>query len=118
MITASLHRLGDALEQAMPVVVHGRGLTVHQPLVAHDLAAEMLDDALVAEADTENRDLAGECGDHRQRVTGILWSARSRRDDEMRRLDRPGLLERECVVPVHDHLGALFTERLDQVVSE
>jgi hypothetical protein len=53
-------RIGQAGEHALALVMHGRGLAVHQLLGMHDLAAEGRADALVAEADAEQRDLAGE----------------------------------------------------------
>jgi hypothetical protein len=46
-------RIGQAGEDALALVMHRRGLAVHQLLGMHDLAAEGRADALVAEADAE-----------------------------------------------------------------
>jgi hypothetical protein len=51
--------------------MHRRGLAVHQLLGMHDLAAEGRADALVAEADAEQRNLAGELLDRRHRDAGF-----------------------------------------------
>jgi hypothetical protein len=51
--------------------MHGRHLAVHQLLGVHDLAAEGFADGLVAKADAEQRNLAGEFLDRGQRNAGL-----------------------------------------------
>jgi hypothetical protein len=45
-------------------VLHRRDLAVHQPARPHHLAAEHLDDGLVAEAHAEHRDAPAKALDH------------------------------------------------------
>jgi hypothetical protein len=52
--------LGKPLEDADILVMDRRHLAVHQLLGVDDLAAEGFADRLVAEADAEQRNLAGE----------------------------------------------------------
>ena len=59
-----------------------RGLAVHEPLGVHDAAAEHLADALMPEADPEDRDLARKGADQLIGDPGILGSSRPRGDDE------------------------------------
>ena len=77
-----------------------------------DLAAERLDDRLVAEADAERRDARPEPADQLDRDARVLRPAGAGGDDEVRRLQRLGLVDRDRVVPEHAHLGA---ELLEQV---
>ena len=84
----------------------------------HDLAAEHLADALVAEADAEHRTCAGEVRDHVVRQPGVLGRP------------GPGLISTpsgssatissrvERVAAVHDRLGAELAQVLDEVVDE
>src|SRR5439155_10708902 len=54
MVTACLERVGEAAEEAPAVVVDHARLAVHKLLRLTDLAAEGLDDRLVAETDAED----------------------------------------------------------------
>ena len=56
--------------------------------------------------------------DHVDRHARVFGPARPRRDDEVRRLDRARLVDRDLVVAIHDHLRAQRGERLHQVVGE
>ena len=60
------------------VVEHRAGLAVHGRPRAHDLAAEGLADALVAEADAENRQLAGELRGSPPARCRPRWACRGR----------------------------------------
>jgi hypothetical protein len=60
VVAGAGQRVGQALEDADVLVMHRRHLAVHQLLGVHDLAAEGFADGLVAQADAEQRNLAGE----------------------------------------------------------
>ena len=55
----------------VPAMVDLRGLAVHEPGGRHHLGAVGLADALVAQADTEDRHLAGQLRDHVQADAGV-----------------------------------------------
>ena len=62
VVAAGLERLGEAVEEAAAVVVDRARLAVDESLRLADLAAEGLDDRLVAEADAERRHARGRAG--------------------------------------------------------
>ena len=84
-----------------------------------DLAAEHVDDRLVAEADAEHRHAA-----RRRPAPSPPRRRRSRAGPgpgEMTRCDGAsalGLLDRDLVVPPHDHLRSELAEQVRQVVRE
>ncbi len=69
---------GQAGEYALPPVVDLGGLTVHDVPGADDVSAEGLADALVAQADAQDRDLAGETFDGGQRDARFIGGAGTR----------------------------------------
>ena len=71
--------LGDILhDDAVGVLVHDGGLTVHQIFGTDNLSPEDLADRLVAKADTENRDRILEMADYFKTDPGIIRCGRSR----------------------------------------
>src|SRR5207249_4245750 len=85
-------------------------------LVADDLAAEHLADALVTEADTEDRDLAAQLADGLVRDPSVVGSARSRRDDDPIELRQ--LFDGHLVIAKNRRLRAKLGHVLDEVVGE
>ena len=71
MIAGGLERLGSPRTPLAGVMNLGH-LAVHELLGVNDFAAESLADALVPEANPEDRDLAGESADERHRDTGLV----------------------------------------------
>ena len=55
---------------------------------------------LMAEADAEHRDVAGERADHRHRYTRLARRARARRDAQVRGLELQRLLDRDGIVAI------------------
>ena len=94
------------------------GLAVHQLGRAHDAAAEGLADGLMAEANAEQRHLAGKAADHVDADAGILRLARTGRDDDAIGLARGDFIERDLVVAAHFELLPQLAEVLRQVVGE
>ena len=77
VVAGRLERARQTLEHAGVVVSDERGLAVHDLRRPHDLAAEDLADALVAEAHAEDRDPPGEGADHLVRQPGVGRGART-----------------------------------------
>ena len=94
------------------------GLAVHHLTRPHHFAAEGLADALVAKADTEQWQLAGEALDHGQRDAGLVGGAGTGGKDDA--LGRQGLdlFHAQFVVAHHLDLGLELAEVLHQVVGE
>src|SRR6185437_5111592 len=78
--------LGQAAEDGLAVVLDHAGLAVHQHLGADDAGAKGLTDALMAEADAEDGDAAGEVLDGRHADAGFERGAGTRRNDQSRGL--------------------------------
>src|SRR5690606_31792742 len=83
MIAPDLERVRNPAVERLAVVLDERGLAVHERARADDLAAEVLDDALVPQANAEHRELARERLDHRERDTRVVGTSRSRWDHEV-----------------------------------
>ena len=75
-------------------------------------------DALVAEADAENRRRRSEAADEIGRDPGLGRRARSRRNDDVRRRERLDLVERDRVVAADDRVAAQLADVPRQVVDE
>src|SRR4051812_8823077 len=85
VVAAGLEALGQALEEPAAVVLDLARLAVDEPLRLADLAAEGLDDHLVAETDTECRHVRTEAPDELDRDAGVRRPAGTGRDDEVGR---------------------------------
>jgi len=120
VVTRRVERIAEAGEDASAIVVDRRNFPVHDPGVADDLAAEGMADALMPEADAEDRYRRREFLKYIVGNPGFLRRARPRRDDDVRRRDRPDLGEAEPVVAVHLHRQTWvdLPEPLDEVVGE
>ena len=112
----------EALRQrgvdAAPVVRDLVDLAVHEARRAHDLAAERRADRLVAEADAEDRQLAGEGLDRGDAHARLGRRARARRQDQRRRRQGSDAGDVDLVVAEHLHVGAELAEVLHQVEGE
>ena len=107
----------DILENPLTIVVDGRCLAVHQTRRPVHFAAVDGAETLVPETDAEHGDLSGEVFDSSRRNAPILDRfARTRRDDEMVRLEGDQLVQRDLVVAEDADLRAQLTQILDKVV--
>ena len=112
----------EALRQrgvdAAAVVAQHIGLAVHQAPRADDLAAERRADRLVAEADAEDRQLAGELADRVDADAGLGRRARARREHERVGAQRADAGDIDLVVANHAHVFSQLAEVLDQIERE
>ncbi|RUS28021.1 hypothetical protein BC938DRAFT_482456 [Jimgerdemannia flammicorona] len=119
VITGDVDILWDAAEEALSIVLDGGGLAVKDLARVADCAAKDLEDALLTEADAQNRDLAGEVRDNFARDTGVRGRvARSRGDDNVARVPRLDVLDGGLVVAIDLHLGAEGRQVLVDVPGE
>src|SRR5690606_3983954 len=118
MVTRRGKRTRQAAEHTLAFVIDRRGLAVHHLARTHHFAAEYLAHALVAKADAENRQLAGEVLDCRHRDAGFVRRARAGRNHQPVRRDLFDLFKSDLVIAVHQHLGAQFLQVLDDVVGK
>ena len=118
MIACCGERIGQSAEYAVAVVVNLRSLAVHQRLGVNDLAAKSLSNALVAEANAEQRDFTGEVLDRGNRNTGFVRRTGAGRDDKVLRIQFFDLLHGDFIVAVYQHFFAEFGEILHQVIGK
>src|SRR5215207_71137 len=91
---------------------------MHQAARADDVAAENLPDALMPQTHTQKRRRRAKPADDITRDAGLIRRARTGRNADPLRLQRSDLLERDLIVPLHQHLSAEFAKILHQVVGE
>src|SRR5450759_243608 len=118
VVTSRLQRAVDPTEHGPAVVVHARRRAVHRPRTSRDPRAHDIADDLVAQADTQDGNLAGELPDRVAGYPRVLGSPRPRGDDQVRRRERPDTWHIDIVVARHDHLGPQYLESLGEVVGE
>src|SRR2546428_1626154 len=115
VIPRRLERVGDAGHDARVVVANPRRLTVCG-LVAYDLRAERLAQALVTEANAEDGDFPGQLLYRLIGDAGIVRRAGTGRDDDA--VVAGELLDSDRVVSEHVRLHAELAQVLDEVVCE
>src|SRR5437867_9532437 len=118
MIARRLERLRQPGEQPPAVVVDERRLAVHDARRAHDRPAEGGADRLMAQADAEDGDRAGEALDEGHRDARLARGARPGRDDDAVGTERRHLVEGDRIVAADVEVGAELAEVLDEVVGE
>ena len=118
VVARRLERARQPREDPVVVVQDRRGLAVHQPPGAHDLAAEHLADGLVPEADAEHGYARAEFADDGLADAGVARFARPRGDAHACGIQRGEFVHGDLVVATHDGLRAEFAEVLDEVVRE
>ena len=64
VIARRLERIGQAAKNTLVIVMNGRSLAVHDAFVAHHFAAENVADALMSQANAEDRHVGGEAAQH------------------------------------------------------
>ena len=118
MIARGRKRIGHALEQVQAVVFDERGFAMHHPVVHDHVGAEGVADALVAEADAEQRNLRPERADDFIRETGLARRTRAGRNEDAFGVECAHLLDGDLVVAMHLHVGLQLAEILHEVVGE
>ena len=106
MVACGGERVWEAGENSGGVVSDGRGLAVHEASSANDLASENFADALVPEANTQERQARAKSADDAVGNTRLCWGARARRNDDSLGLERLDFRERNLVVTLHKDLCA------------
>ena len=118
MVARGLEGRRQPGEDSGAVVMDRRGLSVHEPIRAHDVTAVHVADTLVAEAHAEQRDRRSEAADDFARDARLVRRAGAGRNADARGLHRRDFVGRDFVVSLHERIRAEFAEILDEVVGE
>src|SRR5579864_396020 len=115
-------RAGDRSRQARKngtaVVVDAGGLAVHGGAAADHQSSAGRADALMPQADAEDRDASRQRFDKRRADAGLRGRARARRDDDRFRRQRAHVVHRDGVVAADVRNLAQFAQILHEVVGE
>ncbi len=118
VVAGGLQALGESAEEVFAVMGDGGGLAVHEAVGPDDVSSEVLADGLVAEADAEDGDLAGEGFDHGDGDAGFGGRAGAGGDEHAFGLEGDGFFYGDLVVSEDALLDAESTEVLDEVEGE
>ncbi|MNQ80552.1 hypothetical protein D3C85_955370 [compost metagenome] len=118
VITGDRQRMVEAGEHAFVFVGHRAGLAVHHLAGAHHIAAERLADRLMAQAYTENRQLAGEVLDCLNGNTGLGGCARAWRYHDTLGVEGFDFSYGQFVVADHFDVRTQLTKVLNDVVGK
>ena len=118
VVAGRLERVGEAGEHADVVVVHQRGLAVHDLGCPDHVAPVHLTHALHAEADAEDREVTLELLEHAERHAGIVGRARAGRDQDSVGSEGPDAVEVDLVVAADDRCRPQLPEVLHEDVDE
>src|SRR3990172_2964432 len=99
-------------------MVNDAYLPVQERLGLTDLAAECLDDRLVAEAHAERGHSRAEAADQLDRYTSVRRTAWARRNDDPIGRKHLGLLDRDHVVAVDGDICAELLEEVHEIPRE
>src|SRR6185503_5807820 len=113
MITTRQKAIVNSGKDRLPVMTNFRRLAMHQLRRANHFSAKRLTNRLMAQAHTKEGNLSGKTCDDVERDTGIVLSARTRRNhDPLRPQTVLNLVERDAIIPAHFDSVAQPTEIL------
>ena len=108
----------EIFENPAAIVLDFAGFAVHQFLRADDPAAEGRADSLMAQAHSENWNLAGKALDQRDADASFLRGARARGDDDALGTHGGNFVERDLIVAANIQFLTQLAEILGEVVGE
>ncbi|MNZ47220.1 hypothetical protein D3C78_649270 [compost metagenome] len=111
-------RVVEAVKYAQVFVENRAGLAMHDLAGPHDITAKGLANGLVAQADTENRQLAGKVQDSFDGNTGLGRGARTRGNHDALGVQGFDLGDGQFVVANDFNLCTQLAEVLHDVVGE
>ena len=118
VVTGHGHRHRQAGEHAFVLMENRAGLAVHHLASAHHVAAIGLADALVAQADAKDRQLAGEMQDGFDGHARFGRRARAGRNDDALGLERLDLGDGQLVIANDVDVGTQLAQVLHHVVGK
>src|SRR6185312_1537690 len=118
MISRRDERRRQIGKDAAAIVVDARRLAVHRDAGPHDLGAVGGADALVSQANAEDRNAAAKAADQVGGHAGLGGRAGAWRDDDPLRRERRDLIEGNGVISTNERLAAQLAHVAGEVVDE
>src|SRR5437773_4909059 len=118
MITGGFERLCNVFKNACTMVRNRRCFPVHQLRGTHNFAAENFANALVTEANAEQRNVRSEFTNDLATDSSVARPTWSGRDANAFRNKFPNVSSADLIVASHQNLGAKLTENLREIVGE
>jgi hypothetical protein len=91
---------------------------MHEPASAHDISAKNMADALMAEANTQDRNALTKGANHVTADASFLWRARAWGDTNVIGPLFSDLFQSDLIIPMDLHLRAHLAKVLDEVVGK
>ena len=108
VVSGCCERAGQSFEQAFAVVIDRGGFAMHHAVIDDDIPTKYVADALMAEANPEERDSGAEGSNDVVRKAGLFWGARAWGDENLVGVQRLDLVDANLVVAMHLHSDAHF----------
>jgi hypothetical protein len=118
MVTRGFEGLRHAFEDRLASVPDFGNFAMHEPACADDISPEDMADALMTEADAQDRNALTKGADHVTTDACFLWRALARGDTDVIRPLFGDLFQGDLIIPVDLHLRAHLAKVLDEVVGE
>src|ERR1043166_1645192 len=119
MVSSSLNVIVEARKDSLSVMTHLRRFAVHQFRRANHFPTKRLTNRLVAEANSQQRDLSRQPPDQIERYACIVRSSRSwLNHDSLRSQVLLDLIDRDLIVSTHFDRRSKLAKVLNEVVSK
>src|SRR5579875_63095 len=118
MVARSYEVLWQFAKNRLAVMVNCAGLTVHRFFSANDFGAEGFADGLMPEANSEDGNCAGEALNDGHTDSGLAWSARPGRNNDLLRPHIFNFTHADFIVSADFELLAELTEVLRQIIGK
>src|SRR5262245_26453455 len=100
MVASRLRWVRKPAKDALVVVINTRGLSVHDAVVADDMAAKYMSEGRMSQANAQDRNARRNPANNLVGIPRFPRRARARRDDDMARLQRLYLVRADLVVTI------------------
>ena len=107
-----------AFEKILTIVLNHRSFAMHHAVIDDDICSKGVTDALMAQANTENRNFLAELSDDVVGETGFVGRTGPGRHEDPLRVQRFSLVQSDLVIPAYFHLSVQLPEILNEVIRE
>ncbi len=118
MISCCLKRIWQSLEDRLTRVLDLGDFSVHEPTCSHHIPAEYMADALVPQADAQQRRGLAKASDHFIADARFFRCAGTWRDANVIWVQFCDLIERNAIISMHLHVRPHLAKVLHEIVGK